>query len=199
MTTNQRLGAFQLNLSDNELFDLYQHIPYRVAITSNLLAIDRDAKIGQQTDLQTREIRVLLNVGSYGPINAADIAYQSRLDPYSVNRAINSLLKAGYIEAASSADKQRSKPVQITTPGQTVYDKVVLHMQQRQAQLMQGISEEEQGKLLQLLEKIELNAEQMLANHVQQAQDQGQSVTRDQKELLRWQQRTQKMLTDTDN
>ncbi|QLE85863.1 MULTISPECIES: MarR family transcriptional regulator [Shewanella] len=198
MTTNQRQGAFQLAINDEELFDLYQHIPYRVAITSNLLAIDRDAKIGQQTQLQTREIRVLLNVGSYGPINAADVAYQSRLDPYSVNRAINSLLQAGYIEAASSADKQRSKPVQITAAGQLIYDKVVLHMQQRQTQLMQGITAQEQAQLLQLLEKLELNAEQMLANHVQQAQLQGQTVTRDQKELLRWQQRTEKMLTDTD-
>ncbi|WP_394202156.1 MarR family winged helix-turn-helix transcriptional regulator [Shewanella waksmanii] len=194
MTSNQRLEAFNLAEQQDGALDLYQHIPYRVAVTSNLLAIDRDAKIAQLTELHTREIRVLLNVGSYGPVNAADIAYQSRLDPYSVNRAINSLLKTGYLETLPSADKQRSKPVQITAEGLVIYHKVARHMQQRQAQLMQGISEQEQAQLLSLLEKLELNAESMLASHVQQAEQQGLSVTRDQKELLRWQQRTQKMI-----
>ena len=74
MSNKMRKAAFTLNKDIANPYDLYNHLPYRVAVASNLLEIDRDAAIKQLTELETREIRVLLNVGSYGPINAADIA-----------------------------------------------------------------------------------------------------------------------------
>ena len=190
MNNRMRKAAFSLSKTVDEPFDLYHHLPYRVAVSSNLLAIDRDAAIKQLTELETREIRVLLNIGSYGPINAADIAYQSRLDPYSVNRAINSLLKISYIDVDKSNSNQRSKRVVLTDIGIKVYQKITEHLTQRTTRLLSTLTVEEQETLLTLLEKLELQTEYVLAETAKDLEAQGTTITRDQKEVIRWHKRT---------
>jgi DNA-binding MarR family transcriptional regulator len=190
MNNKMRKAAFTLNTDVCKPYDLYNHLPYRVAVASNLLAIDRDAAIKQLTDLETREIRVLLNIGSYGPINAADIAYQSRLDPYSVNRAINCLLKLNYVAEAKKVINQKIKRVELTELGVSVYQKVTIHLEKRTERLTANLTHEEQATLLVLLEKLELQAEQVLAETASAIEAKGQAITRDQKEVIRWFKRT---------
>ncbi|TMO60421.1 MarR family transcriptional regulator [Pseudoalteromonas aurantia] len=190
MSNKMRKAAFTLNKDIANPYDLYNHLPYRVAVASNLLEIDRDAAIKQLTELETREIRVLLNVGSYGPINAADIAYQSRLDPYSVNRAINCLLKLNYIAEVKRVTNQKVKRVALTQSGLTVYQKITTHLEHRTDRLTANLTIKEQSTLLALLEKLELQAEQVLAETASVIEAQGEPITRDQKELIRWYKRT---------
>ncbi|CAH9053264.1 hypothetical protein PSECIP111951_02506 [Pseudoalteromonas holothuriae] len=192
MSNKARQAAFELSKNIEQPYDLYNHVPYRIAVASNLLAMDRDAYIKNLTGLETREIRVLLNIGSYGPINAADIAYQSRLDPYSVNRAINTLMKLALICADNDHAKQRSKLVKLSTHGLPLYEQVISHMREREASVLSDINEQEKQLLLSLLEKIELRAETALAQSASQLQAQGHSITRDQKELIRWHKRSTK-------
>ena len=192
MTTNKRQTSFSLSSTTNDALDLYQQVPYRIATASNLLVLDRDAYVKQITDLDTRAIRVLLNVGSYGPINAADIAYQTRLDPYSVTRAINGLLKKGLILASNDHQKSRSKLVEISDNGKPIYQKISDYMAKRCDAVLAGISETEQATLMMLLEKIELNTEKMLADNADTVAKQGGTPTRDQSEQIRWFKRTQK-------
>ncbi|MEC8327793.1 MAG: MarR family transcriptional regulator [Pseudomonadota bacterium] len=192
MTTNKRQTSFSLSSKTKDALDLYQQVPYRIATASNLLVLDRDAYVKQITDLDTRAIRVLLNVGSYGPINAADIAYQTRLDPYSVTRAINGLLKKGLILASNDHQKSRSKLVEISDNGKPIYQKISDYMAKRCDAVLAGISETEQAMLMMLLEKIELNTEKMLAGNADKVAKQGGTPTRDQSEQIRWFKRTQK-------
>lgn len=192
MTTNKRQTSFSLSSKTNDAIDLYQQVPYRIATASNLLVLDRDAYVKQITDLDTRAIRVLLNVGSYGPINAADIAYQTRLDPYSVTRAINGLLKEGLIQAANDHATSRSKFVELSKAGIPIYQNIANYMAKRCEDVLDGISDEEQTLLMTVLEKIELNTERMLAQNAQTLKDNGDTPTRDQSEQIRWLKRTQK-------
>ncbi|ATD01448.1 MarR family winged helix-turn-helix transcriptional regulator [Pseudoalteromonas spongiae] len=192
MTTNKRQTSFSLSSKTNDAIDLYQQVPYRIATASNLLVLDRDAYVKQITDLDTRAIRVLLNVGSYGPINAADIAYQTRLDPYSVTRAINGLLKEGLIQAANDHATSRSKFVELSKAGIPIYQNIANYMAKRCEDVLDGISDEEQTLLMTVLEKIELNTERMLAQNAQTLKDNGGTPTRDQSEQIRWLKRTQK-------
>lgn len=192
MTTNKRQTSFSLSSKTNDAIDLYQQVPYRIATASNLLVLDRDAYVKQITDLDTRAIRVLLNVGSYGPINAADIAYQTQLDPYSVTRAINGLLKEGLIQAANDHATSRSKFVELSKAGIPIYQNIANYMAKRCEDVLDGISDEEQTLLMTVLEKIELNTERMLAQNAQTLKDNGGTPTRDQSEQIRWLKRTQK-------
>ena len=192
MTSNSRKTAFNLNNKVSGCLDLYNQVPYRIATASNLLALDRDANVKHITHLDTRAIRVLLNIGSYGPINAADIAYQTRLDPYSVTRAINGLLKEGLIQAANDHSTSRSKFVELSEAGTPIYQNIASYMAKRCEDVLDGISDDEQTLLMTVLEKIELNTERMLAQNAQTLKDNGGTPTRDQSEQIRWFKRTQK-------
>ncbi|AIY67578.1 MarR family winged helix-turn-helix transcriptional regulator [Pseudoalteromonas piratica] len=192
MTANKRQTSFKLSKKLDKALDLYQQVPYRIATASNLLALDRDANVKHITHLDTRAIRVLLNIGSYGPINAADIAYQTRLDPYSVTRAINGLLKEGLIQAANDHSTSRSKFVELSEAGTPIYQNIASYMAKRCEDVLDGISDEEQTLLMTVLEKIELNTERMLAQNAQTLKDNGGTPTRDQSEQIRWFKRTQK-------
>ncbi|CAM4242917.1 MarR family winged helix-turn-helix transcriptional regulator [Pseudoalteromonas byunsanensis] len=194
MNNKARKAAFELSKNIEQPYDLYNHVPYRIAVASNLLAMDRDAYVKSLTGLETREIRVLLNIGSYGPINAADIAYQSRLDPYSVNRAINTLLKQGLICPDNDHVKQRSKLVKLSDLGLPLYRQVIEHMRQREAYVLSDVTEEEKRLLLSLLERIELRAEAKLAQSAEDLESQGHGITRDQAELIRWHKRSSKSI-----
>ncbi|KZN36413.1 MarR family winged helix-turn-helix transcriptional regulator [Pseudoalteromonas luteoviolacea] len=185
-----RLKAFELSESDQSQLALDTHIPFQVAVVSNLLSISRDPIIRNLTDLDTRELRILVNIGSYGPIAASDIAYQSRLDPYSINRAIAALAKKELVKYEEGAS--RSKPVLLTEQGNSIYNKVVAHLKMREEKLLDTLTNQERNTLSELLQKLELNAEAVLAMEVADCQKQGLSVTRDHKELERWYKRTNK-------
>ncbi|MCO7187641.1 MULTISPECIES: MarR family transcriptional regulator [unclassified Pseudoalteromonas] len=184
---NRKRALAVTNLKD-EALDLAAHVPFQVAVVSNLLSLDRDPVIRSLTELNTRELRVLLNVGSYGPITAAEVSYQSRLDPYSVTRAVNVLLKLGLVQSKEITGK--SKPVVLTAEGESIYDKVTAHVRKREDMLTAHMTKDEKVLLETLLMKLELTAEEILANEVTEMEAQGQVVTRDHKEMLRWHKRS---------
>ncbi|MDK1288032.1 MarR family winged helix-turn-helix transcriptional regulator [Pseudoalteromonas umbrosa] len=185
-----RLESFSKK-QDSELA-LETHIPFQVAVVSNLLSISRDPIVRNLTDCDTRELRILINIGSYGPITASDIAYQTRLDPYSTTRAINALIKKDLAQYAQINPNTRSKPVELTNEGVDIYSKITEHLKQREERLLESFTEKEKATLSTLLQKLELSAESVLANEVKQCELEGDSVTRDHKEIVRWYNRTNK-------
>ncbi|MCG7535430.1 MarR family transcriptional regulator [Pseudoalteromonas sp. OOF1S-7] len=183
-----RKQALEVKGPNKGALDLSRHVPFQVAVVSNLLSLDRDPVIRSLTELNTRELRVLLNVGSYAPVTAAEVSYQSRLDPYSVTRAVNTLLKLELVRATELTGK--SKPVILTEAGEKIYREVSAHVRKREAMLTAHMSEDEKAQLSTLLIKLELTAEEILANEVTEMEEQGQAVTRDHKEMLRWYKRS---------
>ncbi|WP_249331574.1 MarR family winged helix-turn-helix transcriptional regulator [Pseudoalteromonas rubra] len=183
-----RKRALAVTNLEKDALDLAAHVPFQVAVVSNLLSLDRDPVIRSLTELNTRELRVLLNVGSYGPITAAEISYQSRLDPYSVTRAVNALLKLELVQSTEITGK--SKPVVLTTEGENIYHDVTAHVRKREQMLTAHMTADEKSLLETLLIKLELTAEEILAHEVTEMEAQGQVVTRDHKEMLRWHKRS---------
>ena len=104
-----RLANFQLTDSIENPLDLCEHLPFRIAVVSNLLALNRDWHIRNLCELDPKEMRVLINIGSYMPIKSADIAYQSRMDSYSVSRAVKKLLAAELIDTQNDLHKKNVK------------------------------------------------------------------------------------------
>jgi DNA-binding MarR family transcriptional regulator len=190
-----REAAFVLSSDLAEPYDLFNHLPYRIAVVSNLLLLDRDPLIRHEIDLDARAMRVLLNIGSYAPITAADIAYQSRLDPYSVTRAVNDLIKRGLV-VYSQDSAGRAKPVALSQTGLEMYKKLVTLIDSRLDKLLNGIESQQITMLFSVLAKLESNAESMLAEHSKQVEQRGVTLTREQQEFARWQQRSHTLNSD---
>ncbi len=151
-----------------------------------MLALNRDWKIRELGKLEPREMRVLLNIGSYMPIKAADIAYQSRIDSYNVSRAVKSLQNKGLIDIEPAPYSRNIKYLVLNEAGCKLYHQVISMMEHRATELESALDDDEQVLLFQLLEKIENKAEQILAEQAISKIANGEKAPADQKELIRW-------------
>lgn len=171
--------------TDNPL-DLYLHLPFQIAVVTNLLQLNKDAVIRKITNLEPREFRVLLNIGSYMPIKAADIAYLGRLDSYTVSRAVKSLIKDEFIDVELSESNRKVRKLVLTGKGLQIYYQLCEAIKVRTLELETVLSQQEKNELMRLLLLIENKAEAMMANHAGDEQLAGRIISADQKEIIRW-------------
>jgi DNA-binding MarR family transcriptional regulator len=171
-------------------FDLYRHLPFRLATLTNLLALDRDLDIRQASALGLRELRVLLNIGSYMPILAADIAYQTRLDTVTVSRAVSGLLKQGLIAVQVDPTDRRSQILTLTFAGRAEYRRIAKVLAARDRALARVLSTGERAQLDAMLARVEEFAESLLAAHAERMLASGERISADQRELIRWRKRS---------
>ena len=191
LTKRKRKKAFVLSQQIEEPLDLYQHLPFQIAVVSNLLQLNRDLAIREIADLEPRELRILLNIGSYQPLSSADIAYQSRMDSYTVSRAVKKLNSLNLIDVSFLPSNKKVKYLSLNKSGKKFYQRLCQVIKQRTAQLESVLSETEQTELMRLLAKLEDKAEQILAQHASDKLQQGESLPADQKEIIRWFKRSQ--------
>ncbi len=150
------------------------------------MALNRDWKIRNLSDLDPREMRVLLNIGSYMPVKSADIAYQSRLDSYTVSRAVKKLLSLNLIESQPDSVKKNVKNLLLNDKGRELYQRVTAAMDKRSKQLESVLSADELAQFYRMLTKVENKAEQLLAEQALDLIDSGLEAPADQRELIRW-------------
>ena len=131
-------------------------------------------------------MRVLLNIGSYMPVKSADIAYQSRLDSYTVSRAVKTLQSKSLIEVEPDPVNKNVKNLVLNSEGEAIYRRLSLALDERARELESVLSEDEIQQLCLTLEKIEEKAEQVLAQQALEFIEQGCEPPADQKELIRW-------------
>ncbi len=167
-------------------FDLDRHFPFRIAVVTNLLQLNKDASIRKMSRLEPREFRVLINIGSYMPIKSADIAYLGRLDSYTVSRAVKSLLSDSLIAIEEHPTDKKVKNLVLTDKGADLYRTVVDQIESRTQELESVLSETEREELLRMLALLESKSESMIANHAITARDLGLAIPADQKEIIRW-------------
>lgn len=177
---------FSLTDKIKEPLDLSQHLPFRIAVVSNLLQLSKDASIRKISDLEPREFRVLLNIGSYMPIKAADIAYLGRLDSYTVSRAVKTLLCKELIEVITCETNKKIKNLVLTNLGQQVYQAICARLDQRTTELESVLAPNEKQELLRLLSILECKSESIIASHAIEESSLGNNISADQKEIVRW-------------
>ena len=131
-------------------------------------------------------MRVLLNIGSYMPLKSADIAYQSRLDSYTVSRAVKKLQAKGLIDVQPDPLSRNIKNLSLNEQGKVLYQQLTEALAVRSAELENVLSDEEEQQLYQILEKVESKTEQLLAQQALELIEQGHEPPADQKELIRW-------------
>ncbi|EPJ46196.1 MAG: hypothetical protein OFPII_22230 [Osedax symbiont Rs1] len=181
-----RERVFKLTKTLKNPIDLISHIPFRIAIVSNLLALNRDWKIRNLCNLEPREIRVFINIGSYMPIKAADIAYQARLDSYTVSRAVKKLLSLELIEISADKDHKNIKNLVLNAEGAKLYNKLAPALEARSNELESVLSAAEKSQFYAIINKLEDQAEKILAEQAIALIELGNEPPADQKEIIRW-------------
>jgi len=157
-----------------------------LAVVSNLLALNRDWNIRELCDLEPREMRVLLNIGSYMPIKSADIAYQSRIDSYNVSRAVKALDKKNLLDIRRDEKSKNIKILALNEQGKALYQELTRAMEIRSTELESVLTAEETTAFYTMLSKIEEKTEHLLAEQALAKIAEGIEAPADQKELVRW-------------
>lgn len=174
------------NTENNKPYELDDHLPYRIAVISNILQLGRDIEIRKITDLGSRELRVLLNIGTYSPVSAAQIAFQTKLDSYTVSRGVKTLLNQELIEKRSLPNNKKEKLLYLTRKGKALYDQVTESLKRRDEQFASFLTEKQRQSLIKNLQKLEQQAVELLAQHALKEQNAGHELSGDQKEIIRW-------------
>ncbi|MEH6445164.1 MAG: MarR family winged helix-turn-helix transcriptional regulator [Oceanospirillaceae bacterium] len=187
-----REKVFKLTQALEKPLDLLNHLPFRIAVISNLLAFNRDWKIRNMCNLEPRELRIFINIGSYMPIKAADIAYQSRLDSYTVSRAVKKLQSAQLIEIEADITHKNIKNLMLSERGKALYESLVPALEERSEVLESVLTKQERILFYSMLEKVENKAEQILAEQALAIIKEGGEPPADQKEIIRWYRKGQK-------
>ena len=177
---------FSINDNIDEPLDLYNHLPFQLAVVTNLLQLNKDASIKDISDLEQREFRVLLNIGTFMPIKAADIAYLGRLDSYTVSRAVKKLVEAKLVLVESSKTNMKIKNLILSKKGLSLYYQLRNSINERTNELESVLTKEERKVMMKGMAKLECKAESMIAAHAKEQADKGLNIPADQKEIIRW-------------
>jgi DNA-binding MarR family transcriptional regulator len=184
-----RRRAFALTTRIDSPFDLFSHLPFRIAAVANLLAIDRDDAIRRASRLGLRELRVLVNIGSYMPIRASEIAYQTRMDSFTVSRAVKTLLARRLARLEADPTDRRARLLSLSPAGLLEYRRVTTVLAERDSEIAKMFSGRERRSLARTLTVIEELIEGRLAAQAEQSLREGHPITADQQELVRWHRR----------
>lgn len=184
-----REQIFTLTSLIDQPFDLYRHLPFRLATVTNMLPLSRDAAIRAISTLGLRELRVLINIGSYMPIHISDVAYQTRMDTFTVSRAAKTLLARGLIELRVDASDRRVQLACLTDAGVQEYRRIVEVVEARGRAIESVLTPAEIESLYGMLGRLEDRIESLLAAHALELLEQGQRIAADQRELIRWRKR----------
>lgn len=176
----------ELSTTTDRPLSLEEHLPFRVAVLANLLRVDRDPLVRRHSDLGVRELRVLLNLGSYQPTSAADIAYQARLDTPTVSRALKTLAAQGLVATLDDRLDRRRTLIGLTDSGLALYGTIAAILEARAARLAAILEPGELASLMDMLRRLEERAEELLAEEILDNERIGIRPSADQKELLRW-------------
>jgi len=133
---------------------LENFLPYRLSIlsntVSNAIAIAYDKRFG----LTIPEWRVMAVLGRFPGLSAVEVAERTMMDKVAVSRAVTRLLKSGRIDREfADADRRRSI-LNLSEEGRLVHEQVAPLALKFEADLLQGLSDEEISALNATIERL---------------------------------------------
>jgi len=143
---------------------LQRQMTYRLNVLSKLNDMLSQELYLQGTGLSLPEARCLAAVGSVpGDLTVNEVAFETNLDKAQVSRTVKTLVDRGLMSKRPSPVDGRCVQLTLTPPGQTCYTKVMALIAQRNLDLMQCLSEQEQELLVDMFDRMLERARQQLA------------------------------------
>jgi DNA-binding MarR family transcriptional regulator len=138
---------------DKEL-KLDEFLPYRLAILSHSVSHSIASVYEKRFGLSIPEWRVIAIVGRYPGLSAVEVAERTVMDKVAVSRAVSKLIKNGRIDRQfADADRRRSI-LNLSEKGRQLHDEVAPLALQMEADLLEGLTEDEIDVLDRVIDKL---------------------------------------------
>lgn len=146
-------------LSEDGSFDLKSFFPYLVRVYYQSVSNSVSQVYTECYDLSVSEWRVMAVLGPFQSMSANDITNRSSMNKVNVSRAVSRLRKRNFLKQDIDGDDRRRSVLHLTEEGKQAFSGLVPMVKQVEAQLLQGLTEDEIKTLLTLMAKIRANAE----------------------------------------
>ena len=133
-------------------------IAYRINALGNDYIAGNSAFLESEYGLLWHEWVVIFCLGHVGVWNANGISAATHRPKNTIGRAVNKLVELSYIARTPHPEDARVQDLTLTARGRRLYDEVVPRLQVVERDVFGGLSREEQATLLQLLDKLTLEA-----------------------------------------
>jgi len=127
----------------------------------NLLRSSAATAFGRVTGLSEVECQIVSQVAEYGILTLIELVSTMNRDKSQVGRAVKRLLGLGHLATYKIGGGRHVRLV-ITSSGRRIYERAARLALRRNAQLVAGLSRAQQAELFAMLDRITLNAEDLL-------------------------------------
>lgn len=105
---------------------------------------------------------MLAHLGKYDKLSVRDLEKAIALDRVAASRAGTSLCSKGWVQKIVNEQDRRLVEFSLTDVGRENYERVTLLAESTEALLLKSLAESDRKKLLELLDKIEESARQII-------------------------------------
>lgn len=133
---------------------LEEFLPYRLSILSNTVSRAIASAYDRRFALTIPEWRVIAVLGRFPGLSAVEVAERTMMDKVAVSRAVSKLIKSGRIDREfADADRRRSI-LNLSMEGRRVHDEIAPLALKFEADLLQGLSDDEIRSLNAVMERL---------------------------------------------
>lgn len=112
--------------------------------------------------LSQNDWTILAVVGRHPPLSLSSLAEAILLDQGQLSRAVSSLVERGFLQRRPSARGGREIEIAFTEEGAALHANLLEAAARRNETLMRGLSKEEGAELARLLDRVTINARELL-------------------------------------
>jgi DNA-binding MarR family transcriptional regulator len=147
--------------------DLDRHLPAQLFALGARISQHAQRANARPLGLDMCEWRAIQILGRDGALTINGVADRIAMDRGGTSRAITRLEKRGLVRRVPDGQDRRRSPVALTEDGLDVHNRVVRFALAREERLTQSLSAEERRLLASLLDRLESEAQAMLAENWQ--------------------------------
>ena len=117
---------------------------------------DRVSQAAYETDagIPFSEGRCLAAIGAFSPLSVNDLAQRANLNKGQASRAAQSLVDQGLVRKEASATDGRGVVLTLTAKGERVWQRVMLVVERRNAEIVSCLEAQEVQQLSRLLDRL---------------------------------------------
>ncbi len=142
--------------------DLEQHLPFQIAVLSNLIKRGSSDLFASQANISANEWRVLAILNQNNAISSSTIRELTGIDKTTISKALKRLSSKELIELSADPNDRRSHLVCMTKQGLKLHGELAPKMIANGEHFKQSLSTGELQLFLELVKRLQQSAKELI-------------------------------------
>ena len=151
------------SIHEEELAPITAMLSSKLMVVANLLKRGAIIRYKRLAGVSSVEFGLVASLGRRPPMSVAKLADAVGMDKGQISRALAVLVERKLVARTGNPRDNREVLVSLTRTGLAAHDAIVAGAQERNARLLEGLSDEDVTMLLGHIDRLTVKAEQMLA------------------------------------